>query len=914
MGSETPSAESVFCAAVEIQAPQDRDNYVNQTCQDNEDLKDRVRKLLDAHFRAGAFLDAPASALDATTGLPPITEGPGTIIDRYKLLQQIGEGGFGVVFMAEQTEPVRRKVALKIIKPGMDTNEVIARFQAEAQALALMDHPNIARVFDAGATESGRPYFVMELVRGIPITDYCDQNNLAPRERLELFVHVCQAVQHAHQKGVIHRDIKPSNVLVTLHDGTPVVKMIDFGIAKAINQQLTERTLFTKFAQMVGTPLYMSPEQAEMSGLDVDTRTDIYALGVLLYELLTGATPFDKERLREAAYDEVRRIIHEEEPPRPSQKISTLGERASAVSSHRKTDPNKLSALVRGDLDWIVMKALEKDRTRRYETAKDLGVDVLRHIENQPVEARPPSAAYRFRKFVRRNKVAVRTASLVAVVLILGAVATGWQVIRRIQIERAGTVSNLNLEVRAAIEGDRLADAERFFDELADRGLRGHPETLRTARQLAMAYADHDRLEDAAALLRKTREIQRVVLGEDHADSRQTAKSVKNLAERCSDRAYELSSPIGAPTAACDRAVRLATIGVELAPSPTYGRQVLAIAQYRRGELKASLNSVTKSLELEQVEWLSPYEWLLLAMVHRQLGDELLARDFYTCACEGITNRNITSKDDKDLIAMRDEARSVLNLPSDWRPANCMSDNYVKLYSRMIERQPRVPAFLGRRASQYGYLRRWKEAAADYASAVELQPDRFGHWQARGVVCLEMEDLQGYEAVCRNAFERFRSHEDWVSRTGLVVLCCLRPSIGVAPDDLDRIADGVLSSFPKPDGFQRLAKGMALYRCDRFREAADVLPNQGFNNPAKDKVLALLFSAMTHQKLGHPDQARQLLVEARREIKKQEQVPTPDGVSFPIEDRSVIWCFIQTPLREAEALIEPAGKPAPPAK
>ena len=296
----------------------------------------------------------------------PIAEQPGSVIGPYKLMEHIGEGGTGVVFVAEQQHPVRRKVALKVIKPGMDTGDVVARFKAERQALALMDHQNIAKVFDAGATDSGRPYFVMELVRGVPITEFCDQNRLSTRQRLELFGHVCQAVRHAHTKGVIHRDIKPSNVLVTLHNGTPVVKVIDFGVAKAVGQQLTDKTIYARFAQMIGTPLYMSPEQAELSGLDIDTRSDVYSLGVLLYELLTGSTPFDCERLKTAAFDEVRRIIREEEPPRPSVRLSTLtGEPLSVVSAKRHTEPRTLSTTVRGHLDWIVMKALDKDRKRR---------------------------------------------------------------------------------------------------------------------------------------------------------------------------------------------------------------------------------------------------------------------------------------------------------------------------------------------------------------------------------------------------------------------------------------------------------------------------------------------------------------------------------------------------------------------
>src|SRR4051794_28615926 len=341
-------------------------------------------------------------------------------------MEQIGEGGMGLVFVAEQQQPVRRKVALKLIKPGMDTREVIARFEAERQALALMDHPNIARVLDAGATDSGRPYFVMELVKGVPITDYCDRQQLTPGERLGLFVSVCEAVQHAHGKGIIHRDLKPSNILIAPHDGKPVVKVIDFGVAKAVGQQLTDKTIYTRLTQMIGTPLYMSPEQAEVNALDVDTRSDVYALAVLLYELLTGTTPFDRRRFGAAAFDEIRRIIREEEPPRPSTRLTTLGDAMAGVSAQRKTEPGKLSALVRGDLDWIVMKGLDKDRTRRYETASALAADVRRYLSEEPIEARPPSAGYRLRMFVKRNRGPVLTAALVFVALVAGVVGTTW--------------------------------------------------------------------------------------------------------------------------------------------------------------------------------------------------------------------------------------------------------------------------------------------------------------------------------------------------------------------------------------------------------------------------------------------------------------------------------------------------------
>jgi WD40 repeat protein/serine/threonine protein kinase len=423
MSGSPNQAKSIFLAAVEAHAPEQWPAFLDQACSGDARLRAEVERLLRARSELGSFHDARRPDPVTTAG-EPVSERPGTVIGPYKVMEQIGEGGMGLVFVAEQQHPVRRKVALKVIKPGMDTRQVVARFEAERQALALMEHPNIAKVFDGGQTASGRPYFVMELVKGVPITEYSDQNQVALRERLELFLNVCQAVQHAHQKGIIHRDIKPSNVLVVSHDGNPVVKVIDFGVAKAVGQQLTDKTIYTQFVQMVGTPLYMSPEQAGQSGLDVDTRTDIYALGVLLYEMLTGTTPFDKERFKEATFDEIRQIIREVEPPKPSTRISTLGNVASTVSTQRRTDPKRLRQLCRGELDWIVMKALEKDRNRRYETASGLAMDIERYLHDEPVLACPPSAGYRLRKFARRNKPALATGALLGVMLLiaLGAV------------------------------------------------------------------------------------------------------------------------------------------------------------------------------------------------------------------------------------------------------------------------------------------------------------------------------------------------------------------------------------------------------------------------------------------------------------------------------------------------------------
>ena len=447
MSDAKADAKAIFLEALDCKGANELGSFLDQACGTDPALRPRVEELLRAHQDAGAFLGG-AEQQDATLDWP-IAEGPGTNIGPYKLLEQIGEGGFGLVFMAEQQQPVRRKVALKILKPGMDTRQVIARFEAERQALALMDHPNIARVLDAGETSSGRPHFVMELVKGVPITDYCDQSRLTTRERLALFTHVCHAVQHAHHKGIIHRDLKPSNVMVTLHDGVPVVKVIDFGIAKALGQQLTDKTLFTGFAQMVGTPMYMSPEQAQLSGLDIDTRSDIYSLGVLLYELLAGVTPFDRERMRTVGYDEMRRIIREEDPPSPSTRLSTLGQAAVTVSAERQSDPQRLCRLLRGELDWIVMKALEKDRTRRYETANELARDVDRYLKDEPVAACPPSSWYRFRKFTRRHKAALRITAAAALVLLLAGAGVSWAV--RDQAARRRELSRRRAETEQTV-------------------------------------------------------------------------------------------------------------------------------------------------------------------------------------------------------------------------------------------------------------------------------------------------------------------------------------------------------------------------------------------------------------------------------------------------------------------------------
>jgi eukaryotic-like serine/threonine-protein kinase len=466
MGDE-PSAmkpaspeQAVFAEALLRDNPEARAAYLDAACGTDAALRGRVETLLRAAEHAGDFLEQPPDGLNGDLDSIGLSEKPGDRVGRYKLLEKIGEGGCGVVYMAEQEEPVRRRVALKIIKLGMDTRSVVARFEAERQALALMDHPNIAKVLDGGATPTGRPYFVMELVRGVRITEFCDEAWLSTEARLRLFVQVCQAIQHAHQKGIIHRDLKPSNILVTVNDGAPVPKVIDFGIAKATGQRLTDKTLFTQFHAFIGTPAYTSPEQAEMSSVDIDTRSDIYSLGVLLYELLTGRTPFDGDQLLRAGLDEMRRIIRDEQPSRPSTRLHTLGiAEATALSGKRQVSISELTGDVRGDLDWVVMKCLEKDRSRRYETANGIAADIQRHLDNEPVAARPPSSVYRLQKLIRRNRGRFAALSAVLLVLVVGVCVSIQLLVRE------------NAAMRRALLAEESAKAERLRNDRATRSM-----------------------------------------------------------------------------------------------------------------------------------------------------------------------------------------------------------------------------------------------------------------------------------------------------------------------------------------------------------------------------------------------------------------------------------------------------------
>ncbi|HOX59984.1 MAG TPA: serine/threonine-protein kinase, partial [Candidatus Paceibacterota bacterium] len=581
MNDKSQREESLFNEAMGLPTPEARAAFLKGACAEDEQLRQRVEALLAAAQPTNDFLEhgsgartflaanpgaagspspppeekagkrrpptppPPGATIQISLESLPVSEKPGDRIGHYKLLEQIGEGGCGVVYMAEQAEPIRRRVAFKVIKLGMDTKSVVARFEAERQALALMDHPNIAKVLDAGATDTGRPYFVMELVKGIKITDYCDQNHLNTKERLELFMQVCHAIQHAHQKGIIHRDIKPSNILVTLHDGVPVPKVIDFGIAKATQQPLTDKTVFTAFQQFIGTPAYMSPEQAELSGLDIDTRTDIYALGVLLYEILTGKPPFDPETLMKAGLDEMRRIIRETEPVKPSTKLAATPH--SALRTRQSTAPPSAiphSALripqwkeVRGDLDWIVMKCLEKDRRRRYETANGLAHDVERHLSDEPVTAAAPSATYRLSKYVSRHRFGLATAAVLILLLVAGVVVSTWQMVRAKRAEKqAQTVASFLEDMLNSVRPEEAKGRDTvllrgMLDKAATRvddELKDHPETqARVNLTIGKAYVSISQYHKAELPLRKALALQISLLGRENLV---VAESLETLA------------------------------------------------------------------------------------------------------------------------------------------------------------------------------------------------------------------------------------------------------------------------------------------------------------------------------------------------------------------------------------------------
>jgi serine/threonine protein kinase len=694
---------AIFAAALDIDNPQARAAFLERECGTDVLLRQQIEELLAAQEKLGSFLVEAAVATRTTDPYctePPLEQPATTIAGRYKLLEEIGEGGMGTVWVAEQTEPVRRKVALKLIKPGMDSKSVLARFQAERQALALMDHPNIAKVLDGGLTETGRPYFVMEYFKGVPITEYCDAARLSVPERLQLFTQVCSAVQHAHQKGIIHRDLKPSNILVAPYDDKPVPKVIDFGLAKAMHQPLTDQTLHTAHETVLGTPLYMSPEQAQVNNLDIDTRSDIYSLGVLLYELLTGTTPLEKKRFKQAAWDEVRRIIREEEPPRPSTRLSST-EVLPSLAACRQIEPAKLTRLIRGELDWIVMKALEKDRNRRYETANGLAMDVQRYLADEVIEARPPSASYRLKKFVRRNRVIVSAASAVAAALLVGVIAFAWQARianRESQIARENEQrANENYQLaRQAVDDYLTRVSENTLLKVQPsrdlRELRKH--LLEDALKFYQSFIDQHR-DDPTVQRELGRAYQRVANITDTIGSRSDALA-----------GYSKALEIRKALAATDPDAPI--LGVEVAET-LYAIGALQRSMGRSADALATLQEAHRLLDdLVSSNPDSQEAALQLAKVNSYLGATYhgsqqwdLARPLYNRA-NALFRRLVEADpaEPKYLRALAWSTYQIGNLLSDpFRPdadfpaAKAYYDDALSLYRRLIAAYPREPDY-----------------------------------------------------------------------------------------------------------------------------------------------------------------------------------------------------------------------------
>jgi eukaryotic-like serine/threonine-protein kinase len=896
----------------------------------------------------GSALSNETAPLKTIHLSPPLSEKPGDRIGRYKLLQEIGEGGFGMVYMAEQEEPVRRRVALKIIKLGMDTKQVIARFEAERQALALMDHPNIAKALDAGATESGRPYFVMELVKGERITEYCDKNNLSTRERLDLFVHICHAIQHAHQKGIIHRDIKPSNILVTMHDGVPVPKVIDFGIAKATEQRLTEKTLFTALEQMIGTPAYMSPEQAEMTGIDIDTRSDIYSLGVLLYELLTGKTPFDAKELLAHGVDEMRRTIREQEPRRPSTRLTTMldGE-LTTTAKRRQTDAPKLVHLVRGDLDWIVMKCLEKVRGRRYETANGLAMDIQRHLAQEPVLARPPSTAYRLQKLVRRNKGAFAAVGAVVAALLIGLGLSTWLYLRE-KAERQ--------VAQAAEKKAEAAEKEAQAARLSEAQLRSETEAVRkTAGDEAAQLHDavkllnfgRTNLDQAENYYRQTLQMQRKLIGNDSPDVMTTLMGLAQVL-RQEDKEPEavaaqreavdlerklpgtddtaLANSLGnlglmlqsdGKSAEAEQAFResLAQLRRLAATGPAGEHSSLGVVLHHLAMVLQDQKALPEARSLadeaallyqRHPDWPANEKQHALQVLGNILA-ELHATDYGALASYESLARERLADDQKqwpnDPAQWKNSSESLaalLNTEHKYTEADQVLEN---LLPRSTMSQSQRAEALAARANIRAQNGRWREAAADYASLIELEPTDHLSYHLLAPLLVQSGDLEGYRRLCARLLARCGSTNDPFVAERMAKACLILPGSGVdlaAVGQLAETAVTVGKNDPSLPFFQ-FVKGFAEYRQDHFASAIE-WEQKAFATPRVDfrDAEAWMVLAMAYDQLKRTDEAHNALAKGIEIINRHVPKPESGYIGRDWND----WLIAQALMKEAKELIE----------
>jgi len=953
----TPEGEeTVFAEALRL-PPEERAAYLAQATKGNDALRQRVESLLGS-YQAGDFLEAAAAPqLRPTPQITiPLTEKPGDRIGRYKLLEQIGEGGCGVVYVAEQTEPVRRRVALKIIKLGMDTKSVIARFEAERQVLALMDHPNIAKVLDAGATETGRPYFVMELVRGMKITDFCDEKKLSTNGRLDLFIQVCQAIQHAHQKGIIHRDIKPSNILVTVNDGVPIPKVIDFGVAKATGgQHLTNKTIYTAFEQFIGTPAYMSPEQAVLTSLDIDTRSDIYALGVLLYELLTGKTPFDPKELLAIGLDEMRRTIREKEPDRPSTRVSTLpGQELSTTAQRRGLEAPKLVSELRGDLDWIVMKCLEKDRARRYETANGLALDIERHLDNEPVMACPPSSLYRFQKLVRRNKLAFAAVGAVITALILGMGTSTWMFLReRKALRRAVAAEQAQTRLRQEAEaarGQAQADAKKAQSEAARRQqvaqflqdmlagvgpsvALGRDTTMlreildKTAERVGKELANQPDVEieirltlaDVYAELglnqqeeQMARESVRLARSMPGGESENLARSLEEFGRALGHLGnYEEAENLERQALAMQRKLR-GSDSREVANSLV----ALGVVLWRLGKLDEAEAKCREALklrrqlpgnELEVSEALND-----LALVLAHCGRLIDAENMYRQALE--INRKLLGDEHPLIATANNNLAVVLMRQGNLTEAETLHRDALKIGRKLLGDEHQAVVlylhFLGDVLARQG---KWKEAADCWASLIQRDPtDHMSHHSLAPLLAAS-GDLDRYRDLCKEIVTRFGDTTDPFVSDRMTKDCSMLPSSGTDPEVVAKMAEAAAAAGPTDRHFTyfQCTKGMAEYRQGHF---ADALTFEDKTIAIREDpgdylghdtlyVEAYAVSAMAHFQLQQTDEARAALARANVIAARLPKLESGDiGGSW--RD----WIIAHKLLDEATALIADGSK------
>ena len=969
MGDWNPKANELFLEALEQPLGPARNALIDDACHGNERLKAQVIAMLDANERAANFLASPIEEAQSTNGDIVRLEQLGSFVGPYKLLQEIGEGGMGIVYMAEQSQPVCRTVALKIVRPGMDSRQVAARFEAERQALALMEHPNIARVLDAGMTDTGRPFFVMELVKGVPITTYCDDHRLTPWQRLELFVPVCRAIQHAHQKGIIHRDLKPSNVMVAPYDERPVPKVIDFGVAKAIGPKLTEHTLFTEFGAVIGTVEYMSPEQAELNQLDIDTRSDIYSLGVLLYELLAGTTPLERKRLKGTSVVELLKLVREEQPPRPSTRLVTT-EDLPIIAASRGMEPRKLSGSIRGELDWVVMKALEKDRNRRYATAAALAEDIEHYLANEPVEACPPSAAYRFRVFARRHRVAMTAAVIVAASLVIATAISIWEatIARRaeglaeqrlsaeLQAREEATAINSLLQQMlqtaspASAKGGGYTVRQMLDDFSAQLGdqLKDQPAVEATLRAtIGDAYRRMELFDKAEPHLKAALELRKRVFG---VESAEYADSLVDYGWCVGRKNYEVMDKF---------AVEALDILQKLRLPAHYTIRPLAARvhalSYFKGRQQDAYEFAQKVVAIEPVDARERADvaWTLFWLANiesgrgkhidgERLASDALARyralgagrhpDAAWCLATLGNSQFSRHKTDEAELALRESldilrdyydkhhypivAVSMALLPVALEKGDQSTIDEIRTTAEYALTHPDTDnEGLRHSADIFIILEMWENVEACFARRLELAPqsnEELAYYLA--LTQLPQHKHEAYRTTCQSLFPRTQ-RRPVVLQYLAVWTCLLNPECGVEYESVSTLAERVLATVPT-DSRYRQAAAIAHYRAGRYEEAEgrllEILEADLTNSSrAFHVVYSQLFLAMANERLGRHAEAQEWLRKAQDGIQALCKKEGTDVSGLP-------WMFRFTLIewrQEAERIVmgdkeTPEGPPA----